>query len=80
MADDLKARFEQASVELVSARWAMRQGRSPEPFFEAADAAARRALTFNPQNAAAYQTAAGRIWIITEADRSVTTVLLPEEY
>jgi hypothetical protein len=22
----------------------------------------------------------GRIWIITEADRSVTTVLLPEEY
>jgi len=28
----------------------------------------------------AYQTAAGRIWIITEADRSVTTVLLPNEY
>ena len=28
----------------------------------------------------AYQTAAGRIWIITEADRAVTTVLLPSEY
>lgn len=28
----------------------------------------------------AYQTAAGRIWIITEADRAVTTVLLPCEY
>jgi hypothetical protein len=28
----------------------------------------------------AYQTAAGRIWIITEADRAVTTVLLLEEY
>lgn len=27
-----------------------------------------------------YQTAAGRIWIITEADRAVTTVLLPSEY
>jgi hypothetical protein len=28
----------------------------------------------------AYKTAAGRIWIITEADRAVTTVLLPSEY
>ena len=28
-----------------------------------------------------YETATGRtFWIITEADRSVTTVLLPEEY
>ena len=27
-----------------------------------------------------YQTSAGQIWIITEADRSVTTLLLPEEY
>ena len=25
-------------------------------------------------------TSADRVWIITEADRSVTTVLLPEEY
>lgn len=29
----------------------------------------------------AYQTANGeRIWVITEADRSATTILLPEEY
>ena len=29
----------------------------------------------------AYTTSAGeRIWIITEADRSATTILLPEEY
>ena len=28
-----------------------------------------------------YQTAKGQqLWIITEADRSVTTVMLPEEY
>lgn len=28
----------------------------------------------------AYDTSAGRLWIITEADRSATTLLLPEEY
>ncbi|WP_095516008.1 hypothetical protein [Rubrivirga sp. SAORIC476] len=28
----------------------------------------------------AFQTDAGRLWIITEADRSSTTVLLPDEY
>lgn len=28
----------------------------------------------------AYLTAGGRFWVITEADRSATTVLLPEEY
>jgi hypothetical protein len=27
-----------------------------------------------------YDTPTGRCWVITEADRSVTTVLLPEEY
>jgi hypothetical protein len=27
-----------------------------------------------------YNVPVGRIWIITEADRSVTTILLPEEY
>jgi hypothetical protein len=27
-----------------------------------------------------YQTPFGKLWIITEADRSVTTFLLPEEY
>ncbi|SEQ49845.1 hypothetical protein SAMN04488038_10786 [Solimonas aquatica] len=28
----------------------------------------------------AYPVGTGRVWIITEADRSVTTLLLPEEY
>ena len=28
----------------------------------------------------AYQTTLGRVWIITEADRSATTILLPAEY
>lgn len=27
-----------------------------------------------------YHTAHGKVWIITEADRSYTTILLPEEY
>jgi hypothetical protein len=27
-----------------------------------------------------YNIPTGRVWIITEADRSVTTILLPEEY
>ena len=49
----------------------------------AADAQAND-LAFDPALAArllsAYDTAAGRLWIITEADRSATTVLLPSEY
>ena len=28
----------------------------------------------------AYDTVGGRLWIITEADRSATTILLPSEY
>jgi hypothetical protein len=28
----------------------------------------------------AYGTGSGRFWIITEADRSVTTVLMPDDY
>jgi hypothetical protein len=27
-----------------------------------------------------YDAPSGRVWIITEADRSITTILLPEEY
>jgi hypothetical protein len=27
-----------------------------------------------------YEMITGRVWIITEADRSITTILLPEEY
>ena len=29
---------------------------------------------------AAYRTSEGKIWIITEADRSATTILFPDEY
>ena len=29
---------------------------------------------------AAYQTSGGKIWIITEWDRSATTILYPDEY
>ena len=40
-----------------------------------------RALKFNDGRLfAAYLSGEMKIWIITEADRSVTTVLLPEEY
>ncbi len=28
----------------------------------------------------AYQTPAGKLWLITESDRSTTTFLLPDEY
>lgn len=28
----------------------------------------------------AYQTPAGRLWLITESDRSATTFLLPDDY
>ena len=39
------------------------------------------ALSAGARLLSAYHTGAGRkFWIITEADRSVTTVLLPEEY
>jgi hypothetical protein len=27
-----------------------------------------------------FETPAGRVWVITEADRSVTSILLPEDY
>jgi hypothetical protein len=27
-----------------------------------------------------YEVSAERVWVITEADRSITTILLPEEY
>jgi hypothetical protein len=27
-----------------------------------------------------YDVSTGQVWIITEADRSITTILLPEEY
>lgn len=40
-----------------------------------------RALKDGTRLLSAYHTSRGdRLWIITEADRSVTTILLPEEY
>ncbi len=39
------------------------------------------ALDSNLRLLSAYRTTAGvKLWVITEADRSVTTILLPEEY
>jgi hypothetical protein len=39
-----------------------------------------RALRVGERIFSSYGTPAGRIWVITEADRSVTTILLPEDY
>jgi hypothetical protein len=39
-----------------------------------------RALKTGERLLSAYDTPAGRLWIITEADRSSTCLLLPEEY
>lgn len=40
-----------------------------------------RALTEGTRLFSVYQTAKGiRLWVITEADRSATTLLLPDEY
>jgi hypothetical protein len=44
-------------------------------------AANESALTNGSRLLSAYHTAAGiKFWIITEADRSVTTILMPEDY
>ena len=40
----------------------------------------RIALRNGSRVLSSYPVGAGRVWIITEADRSVTTILLPEEY
>ena len=39
-----------------------------------------RAVRAGDRVLSAYQTAVGRVWLITEWDRSATTLLLPEEY
>ncbi len=39
-----------------------------------------RALKTGERLFSAYDTPAGRVWIITEADRSSTCVLIPSEY
>jgi hypothetical protein len=40
----------------------------------------QEALTEGSRIFSAYNVGDGKVWIITEADRSSTTVLLPEEY
>jgi hypothetical protein len=42
--------------------------------------AINRAVRDGDRVLSAYQTAAGRVWVITEWDRSATTLLLLEEY
>ena len=39
-----------------------------------------RSLRYGRRVLSSYAVGEGRVWIITEADRSVTTILLPEEY
>lgn len=39
-----------------------------------------RAVNGEERILSAYQLVSGRVWIITEADRSATTLLLPDEY
>ena len=39
-----------------------------------------RALRCGERLLPAYETPAGKLWILTEADRSATTILLPGEY
>jgi hypothetical protein len=48
--------------------------------FAPSTAARTRALREGYRVLSSYDVLAGRVWIITEADRSVTTILLPEEY
>jgi len=38
------------------------------------------AVTDGDRILSAYSIGAGKLWVITEHDRSVTTILLPEEY
>jgi hypothetical protein len=38
------------------------------------------ALSHGYRVLSSYDVSTGRVWIITEADRSVTTILLPKEY
>ena len=39
-----------------------------------------RALRVGERIFSSYETSVGKVWIITEADRSITTILLPEVY
>jgi hypothetical protein len=39
-----------------------------------------KALRTGERVFSSYDTPAGKVWVITEADRSVTSILLPDEY
>ena len=39
-----------------------------------------QALVYGTRIFSAYDTSAGRVWVITEADRSSTCILRPEDY
>jgi hypothetical protein len=39
-----------------------------------------QALTFGDRIFSSYNLASAKFWVITEADRSATTILLPEDY
>ena len=43
-------------------------------------AANDRALVEGSRIFSAYQIGSGKLWVITEHDRTITTILLPEEY
>lgn len=48
---------------------------------DAADVAANvQALQHDLRLFSSYKIGDGKVWVITEADRSVTTVLLPDDY
>lgn len=40
----------------------------------------KRALQYGGRIFSSYHIGDGKVWVITEADRSMTTLMLPEEY
>ena len=68
---------EQAPAEFLNRHISGDWGEVPEEDKQENDYSVRHGLRI----VSAYTTSAGeKIWIITEADRSATTLLLPEEY
>ena len=49
---------EKIALEILAARWVITKDQAPEVYFDAAAAAASKALAANPRNAVAYQSAA----------------------
>jgi hypothetical protein len=76
-AADAIAESGQSPQEFISRHARLEQGQlSDEDFCENLFSASRQLRVFS-----AFRTANGmKIWVITEADRSATTILLPSEY